>query len=223
MQIYQQFDLYHYRIHICTENMEMIQFDADSLRLRLEKLSFERRIIFALSCCERLFPNYAFFSRLENWGEPQIFRTALDVLWSAWREPPMSQERVKNLLRDCESFVPDTENFSSEWVSPALDASIAVVETLQCILDGLTDHCVTIASLARDTVDMFIQEWDELDYELPDFERQIANDPLMIRELTKQQEDLRLLEEIKELDTLTVEAIRTSSQNNGVSNVGAKL
>jgi uncharacterized protein YjaG (DUF416 family) len=49
-------------------------------------------------------------------------------------------------------------------VSAALDAGTAVVETLQSLLDGDSKQIVDVASFCRDTVDMYIQERDHLDY-----------------------------------------------------------
>jgi uncharacterized protein YjaG (DUF416 family) len=77
----------------------------------------------------------------------------------------------------CEKIIPDTENFESPLTSAALDAAVAVTNALEYCLDNEDKKIDEVATVARDTVDLYIQDRDNLDYQDPNFEEKISNDP----------------------------------------------
>ncbi len=79
--------------------------------------------------------------------------------------------------------MPDTENFGTIFCSSALDAANSVSLMLEFILKNDVNHCVTVASLSIDTVDMYIQEMDHLEFNGPESEMKVLAHPLMQREL----------------------------------------
>lgn len=199
--------------------MNEYHFNAQTLKDQIETLPRSHRVVFATSVCERLLPNYEAFSRLEQWGEPTILRSALDEVWRSLEATSLTPERLHDLQAQCEAVLPDTEDFTSLYTSAALDAGVAILETLACCRDGDPQRAATVASLARDTVDMYVQQKDHLDYADPEFEQKIAAHPLMIRELRKQREDLEELRTATALDREFLEKIRHSSNNQGRSNI----
>jgi hypothetical protein len=193
-----------------------MRFDPEDLGRKLAALPPYHRVAFAAACCERLLPNYAVFSRSDSWGDTGILRTALDEAWRAVERQEVDEPKLRSLLSECERIIPDTEDFDTPLVSAALDAGSAVLETLRLCLDGDQQRAVDVASFARDTVDMFIQERDDMDYDDPRFEERIAEDPLMLRELGKQQADLELLQHRPKLTPSLLKRLREGS---GGSNI----
>ena len=200
--------------------MSQIIFDMDDLERQLKVLSVKHRIAFAASCCERLLPNYRAFSRMENWGKPEVLSLAVDEIWNSILTLSLSQSRLKELKTECDKVIPDTEDFSTIYTSAALDAGTAVTTTLDCYLTGEPRLAAEVASIARDTVDMFVQDHNNMNYSDPGFEQQILNNPLMVAELEKQRSDLTELLRTSELSAEFLTGIRASSYNNGVSNIG---
>jgi uncharacterized protein YjaG (DUF416 family) len=198
-----------------------MSFDPESLRLQLERVSPKHRAAFAAACCERLLPNYTAFAREVGWGEPETLRAALDYIWSVLGGGSLDRDAISRLVAECDSVIPDTDDFDTSSVSAALDAGTAVVETLQSLVDGNTKRVVDVASFCRDTVDMYIQDRDQLNFNSdPLFEKKIAEDPLMKRELARQSAILSELSASPVLNADVLERLRSESADGGRSNIG---
>lgn len=144
-------------------------------------------------------------------------RQALNEAWGWVAGSPVLPDRFRDLDAKCQAVIPDTEDFSTLLCSQALDAGVAVCETLQLAMGADLGHAVNAASVARDTVDMFIQERDQMDYADPEFEKKILEDPLMIGELSAQRSVLMELSSHRDLEPKFVEALRTRFR--GQSNI----
>jgi uncharacterized protein YjaG (DUF416 family) len=179
------------------------------------------RVTFAAACCERLLPNYAAFAREVRWGKPETLRAALDYIWDVLIGGTVDRGEIYRRIEQCDAVIPDTEDFDTSSVSAALDAGNAVVETLRSLLDGDSQRIVDVASFCRDTVDMYIQDRDHLDYNnAPLFERKIEQDPLMKREIERQAAILLELSTNAVLDRLMLKRLRDESADGGRSNIG---
>jgi uncharacterized protein len=197
-----------------------LSFDPESLRRQLEQLPPKHRTAFAATCCERLLPNYSAFAREVGWGAPDTLRAALDYVWRVLDTGNMDRGQVDRLIERCDAVVPDTEDFDTSSVSAALDAGTAVVGTLRSLFDSDTRHIVEVAVYCRDTVHMYIQDRDELNYTDPSFDRTIAEDPLMKRELARQSDILAELGNSPVLGSTLLRRLRDESADNGRSNIG---
>jgi uncharacterized protein YjaG (DUF416 family) len=188
-------------------------FDPDRLEALLGALPPRHRVAFCASVCERLLPHYALFARRAGWGDPGLLREALDEAWRFAAGETVAAERLRELERRCDAAVPDTEEHADELVSAALDASAAVCETLACCLDGDARRCAYVATSARDTVDMYVQARDAMEYGAPGFEEHVRRDPLMVREMEKQAADLALLRGVAAVDAGVVEKLRGEARS----------
>lgn len=138
-------------------------FDPDGLRKLLLGLAPQQRLAFGLACSERLYPNYTVFAREQGWGEPETLRAALDLAWDAVLGQPASSEIVREIKKRVEDAEPDTEDFGTILVSSALDAATTAGLVLKLLEVDDIDVAVEIASLARDTVDMYVQAAENID------------------------------------------------------------
>ena len=84
---------------------------------------------------------------------------------------------------------PDTEDFTSDYTSAALDAVVALIHSLEYCFDGNVDHGVQVACLCRDTAYMFVSQRDQRGHtiNMDEDEARIYNDPLLQQELLAQQ------------------------------------
>ena len=195
-------------------------FEPDSLGRELDQLPRAHRVAFAAACCERLLPNYAAFAHEVQWGEPDTLRGAVDHIWSVLAGSHLDRAEIERLIEQCDSVIPDTEDFDTISVSSALDAGAAVVGTLRSLLDGDTRHIVEVASYCRDTVHMYIQDRDDLDDKDSSFDMKIERDPLMRRELARQSAVLSELAGNPVLDGTFLRRLRDESADCGRSNIG---
>ena len=197
-----------------------MNFDPDFLGRELRRLPRTHRVVFAAACCERLLPNYAAFTREVHWGDPHALREALDYIWRTVSGGSVDRDEINRLIKQCDAVIPDTEDFETSFVSAALDAGTAVVGTLRSLPDGDTKHVLEVTSYCRDTVHMYIQDRDDLDYRDPLFDTKIEQDPLMKRELERQAAILSKLANNPVLDDSLLKSIRDESADGGRSNIG---
>ncbi|WP_437631744.1 DUF416 family protein [Sorangium sp. So ce854] len=171
----------------------MDAFDGGALERSLAPLPREALIAFGLGCCERLYPNYLAFKRETGWGEPDVLRNGLDLAWGVLEGFGPSHDSVNFARQEAQRAEPETEDFDTILVSPALDAAAAVCLVLKFIEEGGVEKIVEIASLCTDTVDMFVQAQDGLDPNDPKLEERILIHRLMQRELERQHDDVLAL------------------------------
>jgi hypothetical protein len=167
-------------------------FDEKSLGASLRKLEEWKRVAFMAQIAERMLPNYQRFSAETDFGDISVLRRALDATWR-WVESGRTVEGLSELLESCEQQAPDTELFRSRYTSAALDAANAAAAILDALSNPKEINAVEVASLARDSIDLFVQELMDLDPNSPGFEEKIVRHDLMQRELLHQQQDLDAL------------------------------
>lgn len=51
------------------------------IHLRLERLASWQHVTFMACLCERMYPNYAVFCQQTGFGDGQIYRRILDLIW----------------------------------------------------------------------------------------------------------------------------------------------
>jgi uncharacterized protein YjaG (DUF416 family) len=171
----------------------METFDEDILRQSLTRLDPWKRIAFMTLACERMLPNYERFTADSGFGDSRVLRRGMDVVWS-WLEVNQVPDDIEAIYTQVERQAPNTVGFSSPFTSAALDAANAVAITLDAIRMTDGSDAVEVASLARDTVDLYLQEMENLDPNDPGLEEAIRRNPLMQAELRRQREDLVDLE-----------------------------
>lgn len=188
----------------------------EDIKKRLLPLSDKARILFAVLICERLYPNYVFFQNLVHWGNHDILQDAISVIRQyLFKDDLFSKEDIEDVMERIDLVTPDTEDFVGITTSFALDACTSIYGTLSYILDKNIDHVVDVASVALDTVDMFIQEKDDLNANDRDIEMKIANDPFMIAEKAGQRELLQKLSGLK-FDRVTDEIIESLKNKSSI-------
>ncbi|MEH2258927.1 DUF416 family protein [Nostoc sp.] len=204
-------------------NLNLYKFDA--LEKELGGLPHLHRIAFAASCCERLLPNYNAFSRLENWGDPSVLRTALNEVWQILQGKPVDAALIRRLIEDCEDVIPDSDDFTSPnliYDVEAQEAGIAICNTLEACLNPTPQQIIRVANCVTNTIDAFVPHGDksfnvsESKVGLKKLEEAITSHPFAVREMAKQSEDLQRLKHEK-LDRDFVKWLRTSFDNDGKS------
>jgi uncharacterized protein YjaG (DUF416 family) len=171
----------------------METFDEDRLRQSLARLDPWKRMAFMTLCCERMVPNYDRFTADSGFGDSLVLRRGIDAAWS-WLESNRVPDDFESVRARVEQQAPDTAGFSSPFTSAALDAANAVASVLDAISEPEGADAIEVASLARDTVDLYVQEIENLDPNDRGLEEAIRRHPLMQAELRRQREDLAHLE-----------------------------
>ena len=129
----------------------------------------DKQILLAIAVCKQLFFDYQKFTKENNWGNPDLL---LDAINLAENFQASDEQKIKDLLPQIHDNCPDSEDFGN--ASYAINASSAIYETLQFLIDHNSEHIYNIGNCLTDSLDFKIQEDDELTDE------QIDNHPLMI-------------------------------------------
>lgn len=104
-------------------------------------------------------------------------------------------------------------------MSFAQDACFSICGLLDFLLDPDTCKIVEVGAYATDSVDLYVQEIENMDSRAPDLERRILHHRLMQRELAKQREDLEIIARTSDLDAAFLAQLKNSWGNNGRSNI----
>jgi len=188
--------------------MNSIKFDINRLHRELECLPKSYRVAFAASCCERLLPNYLALSRSTYRAGYSTLRKALDRVWASLAGEHLPLLMIQQLKQTCEQTIPDASGFTDYQIAAALDASRAVLETVQCMADGSPRRAAEVASIAKDTVYLYIRCRDDLAYSAEAMER-IQVDPLFVRELQTQRCVLDALSSARQPDAVLFHQLRS--------------
>lgn len=166
----------------------------EEIKKNLAPLSNAKRLLFAILICERLYPNYVHFYNTFNWGDPRILEEAISVVFqSLINKDSIDRIEILNLIEEIELINPDADDFSDIYLSFALDACASVYSSLNFILDPELEHIVDVAICARDTVDMFIQERDDISVFTTETENEISKDLLMLAEKRRQRDSIEIM------------------------------
>ncbi|EJF99014.1 DUF416 family protein [Flavobacterium sp. F52] len=179
----------------------------DTISEKLAILNDEKKVIFSLLICERLFPNYVFFSIKYSFGNPSELKEIISTLYRDLLDKRKSS-KIDNYIEIVEKITPDTEDYDTILASFALDACTSILSTLYFLKDDDFENIVDVATYARDTVDMFIQERDDLDINDSQMELLIEKDPFMQRELKRQ---FNVLDYLNNIDSDSLSEIDLSS------------
>lgn len=163
---------------------------------------------------ERMYPSYALFSELCDFGDKTVVRNQLALVWEAVSAPKL-KINLEVQSEKLELVTPDVADFDNFGVFPALDFCMALNVALQQIAGEVSDAAVTIAKLSQGSVEAYIQasEGDELQG------AELRKHPLMQFEIESQLEALALCQQ----KPIPVEQLKAYVAQLEVSNLGISL
>lgn len=188
----------------------------DRIKKLIKELEPAQNAAFVALTCEKMLPNYFRFSEIEKWGNSEIYTEALTTLYGFVLNQSYDKEYIVRIMDDLEANSPDLDEFDSPTASYALDTSSAMLEAVSFLLDGKIEHIYNCATYATDTVDMFIQELNDLDPNHPNLGNIIDKNGYMVNETERQERMLKLLTDINRFD---VDIIKNLRVENGAKNL----
>ena len=178
-----------------------------------------QQMLFATALSERMFLNFALFSRLVNFGDLEKMRNLLNSIWEEQTQRG-TKVNYEVQLNHVEDNIVDLDEYDMFGAIPARDAMMALFSTLILKLEQESDEAVAVSNLSYDTIGAYV-EFAEADDQMSDEElvRLINMHDLMLDEDAFQEELLERLSGTSFKPTV-VEAVRELAQNQGVSNIG---
>ena len=172
-------------------------------------------MLLCLLLSERLIENYDFFSKRYNYGNVGILKKTIDDLFRELDGNIYSKTTsdVEDLISKIEEVTPDTEDYETIYVSFALDACTSIISTLQYINDKNDDNVIDVVLYSRDTVDMFIQEKDDLNISAIEVDEYIEKDIFMKNEKKYQAELIEYLQRTNDISFNEISLLRATTKN----------
>ena len=166
-----------------------------------------------------MYPNYHEFCRQTEFGDAQVYRRILDLIW----ETLVVKDAKVNFdlqLEKLEDAVPSADDYDLYGVYPAIDACIALGELVHSRLSGETlSHAIVISETSIRTVAML--EMTQAGREMTDEELNVI--PAIEEEWDLQWEIFRLLAACEERDIELIKGLRADLREAGSSNIGINL
>lgn len=189
------------------------------IHLRLEKLESWQHLTFMASLCERMYPNYQMFCLESGFGEPQLYRRILDLVWETLVVKD-AKVNFDSQLEKLEEAIPSADDYDIYGVYPAIDACIALGELIHSRLSGETlSHAIAVSETSIRTVAML--EMTQAGKEMTDEELKVI--PAVEEEWDIQWEIFRLLADCEERDLELIKGLRSDLREAAVSNIGINL
>ncbi|RFS17701.1 DUF416 family protein [Emticicia sp. C21] len=164
-----------------------------SIEKKIVKLSFKQQVLFAVLTCEKLLPNYRQFSNIEKWGDIEVLEEAIVMIYQYLQDIELNDTELDGIYEKITEITPNVEQFKGDLASYALDACSAVSDAVEFLLSEDQSYLINIVSIAQETIDMFVQESEDLDITDEDLENKIAQNVFVKREYKRQQDILRKL------------------------------
>lgn len=130
-----------------------------TFRNQVDRIPYQRQLDLSLSICKKLFFDYQEFYEDNDWGNPDILLDAINLIEQSRTEKP-NQTALRAILQKVDEVTPDTEDFGE--ANYAVNASGAIYETIEFLLDRKTEHIYNIGTYLIDTVDAKVQGDDDL-------------------------------------------------------------
>jgi uncharacterized protein YjaG (DUF416 family) len=180
-----------------------------SVTTRLNTLSFRHKVLFAILACERMLPSYIHFHNNEKWGSVTVLKDTLAFLYTCTLNGHIDTPIIDKLKFDMEQNAPDLDEFSSPSTSYALDTCITYLEALEYTKTKNDTHLSNVVESLLDTVDMFIQEQDDLDPSDTHLEEKISKNKYMMNEIERQNTILSVLSRQELITSELIETLRS--------------
>lgn len=189
------------------------------IHLRLEKQESWQHVVFMACLCERMYPNYALFCRQTGFGDAQLYRRILDLVWET-ETVKDAKVNFDSQLEKLEEGIPAAEDYDLYGVYPAIDACVALSELIHSRLSGETlEHAIEVSKTSITTVAML--EMTQQGREMTDEE--LGLNPVVEQEWDIQWEIFRLLAACEERDIDLIKGLRADLREAGESNIGINL
>jgi len=137
-------------------------------------IEYNKQLDLAIEVCKKLYFDYVEFSEKYKWGDKDVLLDAIKILEQS-KTQAIEKSLIQQALEKIDRVTPDMDEFGGEELaSYALNACVAVYNSLLFLLDKLPKHIYEVGICLTDTIDFKIQEEHDLT------EQEIDKNPLMI-------------------------------------------
>lgn len=181
---------------------------------RVRQLEGWRAIAFSAALLERMLPNYTLFKEVTGYDDEGVCVNCLALLWESVRSPK-SKINFALQLEKVEVATPDTADYDTFGVYPAIDATIGLAAAVGLALKQDLQGAVVVSKLSQGSVEAYLLASGVEDDE-------VKGHPLMVFEVELQNAMLDVLE--KNGSPLgTCDELKALALEEGISNIGLEI
>ena len=195
-----------------------------AIRLPFAKLSQWQQTAFCCAILERMLPNYAMFSQAAEFGDVNVLRNQLDLIWQRLDKSQKVKINFDAQLEKLELQTPDPEAFDFFGVFPALDVCMAMMSLIQALSSKDPQEFANVSRLSENSVSYYVElllAEEESDSETIDGQAVKAH-PLMQWEIAMQNELFDFLKDAPE-SKATCQQAKAMVLEEGLSNLGIEI
>lgn len=195
-----------------------------AIRLPFSKLSSWQHIALSCALLERMLPNYKMFSDAADFGDAQLLRNQLNLLWQTLDRTQKVRVNAEAQTTKLEEHIPNPDNYDFFGVYPALDCAMAMLSLLQGVGSKDTDEIANVSRLSENSVRYFVELTLAQEKEAGDeiSVQEINQHPLMEWEIATQNELFDFLKQAPE-NKKTCQTIKNMVLEEGLSNLGIEI
>ncbi|WP_448567752.1 YjaG family protein [Thalassotalea ganghwensis] len=129
-----------------------------AINLPFSKLSIWQRTAFCAALLERMLPNYQMFSQAADFGDFNVLRNQLDLVWQRLDKSQKIKINYDAQLAKLEDQTPEPEDFDFFGVYPALDTCMALMSLFQNLqYSEDNEGFIAVSRLSYNSVSFYIE------------------------------------------------------------------
>ncbi|GAC16655.1 YjaG family protein [Aliiglaciecola lipolytica] len=184
---------------------------------KVRELNGWHAVAFAATLTERMKPNFQLFCESSEFDDEGQFHKSLESVWQ-WLSRTGAKINFALQLEKIEDVTPDSADFDSYGVYPAIDAAISLAAIMSLITNDEPQGAVIVSKLSQGSVEAFV----ELVSDESLSSQEIKEHPLMQWEVAFQTELLAQINSMPE-GAASVKTLREMAKSEGVSNIGIEI
>jgi uncharacterized protein YjaG (DUF416 family) len=159
----------------------------DSLQPLLLQLPVTHQAVLAALTCEKMLPSISQFDEQESKPGRPLFEEAIKAIFAFGLGSSLPMTAYQQLQDQLATFWPDLDESDNDFASYAFDACGALAEALLLVEEQKTAHLLNCLTAATDTIDMYVQDLQELTLSPSELNAFIEASPVMKQERHRQQ------------------------------------
>ncbi|MEH6651060.1 MAG: YjaG family protein [Motiliproteus sp.] len=196
--------------------------DAAQPSPRLKELNDWQLAAFCAALTERLLPNYQLFAQVSEFGDGRVLRNALDKVWDRLTNR-CGAVNFETQMEKVDAVIPEPDDFDMFGVYPALDSCVALISTLNQMVEASYQDCRQLSQLSLQGIETYLEVIADAELSDEELVRFINTHPLIEIETQFQQSLIDQLLSTSKPDNKVIDAMRGEASNEGVSNIGISV
>ncbi|GEK11074.1 YjaG family protein [Pseudoalteromonas sp. McH1-7] len=188
---------------------------------RIRELNYLQKAVLGAAIIERMLPNYSLFSEATGFGDEQVLRNTLNLIWEKILIPK-SKISLEKLVEKVEPNVPELSDFDMFGTYPAIDVATALLGMLQGLMAKDEHEFVSVAKISQATVAKYIEFMLMAEDVLPTNEL-IREHPQMQYEIEILAELIEHVEKMGRISSDSVKSLKELALADGQTNIGLEL